>query len=154
MLEELRRTVCEGDLMLPRVGLVAVAQQESSTQGKVRIRARGQSYLVEVGDMERAGERLYAEAVRRGIDPAVQTVACLAMGHQRIGPSSACTSPSELKYWIGIMSVSIFGQKATPLAVERLRVPANGSSSEEHASQGCAGVNKAHKVSCRCAQSC
>ena len=43
--------------------------------------------------------------------------------------------------------------KATPLAVERLKVPANGSSSEGHASQGCAGVNKAYKVSCRCAQS-
>lgn len=42
--------------------------------------AQKQSYVVEVGSLEEAGERLYAEAVRRGIEPGEELVVCLADG--------------------------------------------------------------------------
>jgi hypothetical protein len=42
--------------------------------------AQEQSYLVEVGPMEEAGARLYAEALRRGIDPSENLVVCLGDG--------------------------------------------------------------------------
>jgi len=41
---------------------------------------RGKSYAVEVGTMEQAGQRLYAEALRRGVDPWRDPVICLADG--------------------------------------------------------------------------
>ena len=39
-----------------------------------------QSYVAEVGPMEKAGQRLYAEAVSRGVDPAEDLVICLGDG--------------------------------------------------------------------------
>ena len=38
------------------------------------------SYVAEVGPMEKAGQRLYAEAVNRGVDPAEDLVICLGDG--------------------------------------------------------------------------
>lgn len=45
-----------------------------------RAPAREQSYIAQVGSIEEAGERLYAEVIRRGIDPAVETFVCLGDG--------------------------------------------------------------------------
>ena len=42
--------------------------------------AEEQSYVVEVGPMDEAGTRLYAEAVRRGIDVGEELVVCLGDG--------------------------------------------------------------------------
>jgi len=39
-----------------------------------------QSYIAEVGSLEQAGWKLYAEAIRRGIDPARYLVVCLGDG--------------------------------------------------------------------------
>ena len=43
-------------------------------------KATAQSYVAEAGPMEEAGERLYREAVRLGIDPAADLVVCLGDG--------------------------------------------------------------------------
>ena len=43
-------------------------------------KAEEQSYVVQVRDLQKAGEKLYAEAVRRGIDPGQDLVVCLADG--------------------------------------------------------------------------
>lgn len=45
-----------------------------------RAQAQDQSYMVEVGSMEEAGARLYAEALRRGIDVSEELVVCLGDG--------------------------------------------------------------------------
>lgn len=55
-------------------GSVARGEQGGS------VRAREQSYIAQVGSMEEAGARLYAEVIRRGIDPAVEQLVCLADG--------------------------------------------------------------------------
>jgi PAS domain-containing protein len=39
-----------------------------------------QSYVVEVGSMEQAGQKLYAEVVRRGADPGRERMVCIADG--------------------------------------------------------------------------
>ncbi len=43
-------------------------------------RADQLSYVAEVGSMEKAGQRLYAEAVKRGVDPSEDLVICLGDG--------------------------------------------------------------------------
>lgn len=49
--------------------------------GKVEgAQADQQSYVAEVGPMEKAGQRLYAEAVNRGVEPAEDLVICLGDG--------------------------------------------------------------------------
>lgn len=46
----------------------------------VGVEATVQSYVAEVGPMEQAGVRLYAEAVRRGVAPGEDLVVCLGDG--------------------------------------------------------------------------
>jgi hypothetical protein len=43
-------------------------------------RAEAQSYLARTGGLGAAGQGLYAEALRRGVDPAVERMGCLADG--------------------------------------------------------------------------
>jgi hypothetical protein len=54
----------------PRVGEDEIAGAQAAEQ----------SYIVEVGSLEEAGRKLYAEAVRRGIDTARDLVVCLGDG--------------------------------------------------------------------------
>ena len=63
-----------------KAGVVFQAKGEATEPGEGGVRAVAQSYLAKVGNMEQAGERLYAEAIRRGVDPAEDTVTCLADG--------------------------------------------------------------------------
>jgi len=61
-----------------KAGVIAWAR--APADGEPGARAVGQSYVVEVGPLEGAGARLYAEARRRGIDPAEELVVCLGDG--------------------------------------------------------------------------
>jgi hypothetical protein len=64
-----------------KAGVVWWATAAGPGRGRRReVRATAQSYMVYTGSMERAGERLYAEALRRGIDPATERVVCLGDG--------------------------------------------------------------------------
>ena len=58
----------------------ALEECQSSEREAWKVKATEQSYVAQVGSMEKAGERLYAEAIRRGIDPAEDLVVCLADG--------------------------------------------------------------------------
>lgn len=57
-----------------KVGVVCVADSPEEERGEEP------SYVARVRDMDGAGERLYAEAVGRGIQPERDTVVCLADG--------------------------------------------------------------------------
>jgi hypothetical protein len=61
-----------------KVGVVCLAESRKGKSGPVK--AVQPSYLSRVRNMEGAGERLYAEAVRRGVCPERDTVVCLADG--------------------------------------------------------------------------
>lgn len=61
-----------------KVGVVCLAESREGKSGLVK--AVQPSYLSRVRNMEGAGERLYAEAVRRGVRPERDTVVCLADG--------------------------------------------------------------------------
>jgi len=58
----------------------AVYQAHRLGPGDERVHAVSQSYLAQVGSMERAGARLYGEAVRRGVQPIHDEVTCLGDG--------------------------------------------------------------------------
>lgn len=63
-----------------KAGVVFWAEPTHNEQGEVAgARATRQSYIAEVGSMEQAGERLSAEAWRRGVGPE-EKVVCLADG--------------------------------------------------------------------------
>lgn len=53
---------------------------ESTRREDGRAQAQAQSYVVEVGSLEQAGARLYAETARRGVDAAEELVVCLGDG--------------------------------------------------------------------------
>lgn len=59
--------------------------------------ATAASYVHHVGGMEAAGERLYAEAVRRGLDPAEQRVVCLGDGAPSIWGQFATHFPQRVE---------------------------------------------------------
>jgi hypothetical protein len=63
-----------------KAGAVFWAESTLRNDGSAQAQAQAQSYVVEVGSLEQAGARLYAEAVRRGIDPAEELVVCLSDG--------------------------------------------------------------------------
>lgn len=63
-----------------KAGVVFRAEPQWDGSGVAGGRAAAQSYVAETGPMEQAGERLYWEAVRRGIDPAEDLVVCLGDG--------------------------------------------------------------------------
>lgn len=63
-----------------KAGVVFWAEPRWDESGLVGAKATSQSYVGEVGPMEEAGERLYAEAARRGIDPGEELVVCLGDG--------------------------------------------------------------------------
>ena len=62
-----------------------------------RIQAPEQSYSAEVGSMEEAGARLYAEAIERGVDPAEQVLVCLADGAPGIWSQYALHFPHRVE---------------------------------------------------------
>jgi len=62
------------------VKAAVVFQAQSQPGEDERVRAVRQSYLAQVGPMDRAGERLYAEAIRRGVRPTREKVVCLGDG--------------------------------------------------------------------------
>lgn len=61
------------------------------------VQATAQSYMVYTGSMERAGARLYAEALRRGIDPARERVVCLGDGAPSIWQQFATHFPQRVE---------------------------------------------------------
>ena len=63
-----------------KAGVVFWAEPQWEGSGLAGGKATAQSYVAETGPMEEAGERLYREAVRRGIDPAEDLVVCLGDG--------------------------------------------------------------------------
>lgn len=63
-----------------KAGVVFWARPRWEEQRLVGGEATAQSYVGEVGPMEQAGARLYAEALRRGIAPAEDLVVCLGDG--------------------------------------------------------------------------
>ena len=63
-----------------KAGVVFWAEPQWEGSGLAGGKARAQSYVAETGPMEQAGERLYWEAVGRGIDPAEDLVVCLGDG--------------------------------------------------------------------------
>lgn len=63
-----------------KAGVVFWARPRAGEDEIAGARAEDQSYIVEVGSLEEAGRKLYAEAVRRGIDPARDLVVCLGDG--------------------------------------------------------------------------
>jgi len=67
--------------------------------------AERQSYVGEVGAMEKAGQRLYAEAVKRGVDPAEDRVVCLGDGAPVNWSQFALHFPNRvevLDWWHGV----------------------------------------------------
>lgn len=60
-------------------------------------RATAQSYVARVGSMAAAGERLYAETVRRGIDAGRETVVCLGDGAPSIWEQFATHFPQRVE---------------------------------------------------------
>ena len=63
-----------------KAGVVFWAGPRRDESGMMGGKATAQSYVAEVGSMERAGARLYREATLRGIDPAEELVVCLGDG--------------------------------------------------------------------------
>ena len=63
-----------------QAGVVFWARPKVGKDEIAGAQAGEQSYIVEVGSLEEAGRKLYAEAVRRGIDPARDMVVCLGDG--------------------------------------------------------------------------
>ena len=63
-----------------KAGVVFWAEPQRAEWGLAGGKARHQSYAAEAGPMEPAGERLYREALRRGIDPSEDLVVCLGDG--------------------------------------------------------------------------
>jgi len=61
-------------------GTVFWAHPKVDEDGICGAKAGEQSYVVQVRDLQKAGEKLYAEAVKRGIDPGQDLVVCLADG--------------------------------------------------------------------------
>jgi len=63
---------------------VQAGSREGQSPAQVRtgaeVRAKEQSYIAHVGSMEEAGARLYAEVIKRGIDPALELLVCLGDG--------------------------------------------------------------------------
>lgn len=69
--------------------------EAGAAQGKPR--AREQSYIAQVGSMEQAGERLYAEVIRRGVDPGVDRLVCLGDGAPGIWNQYALHFPHRVE---------------------------------------------------------
>lgn len=63
-----------------QAGVVFWARPKVGEDEIAGAQAGEQSYIVEVGSLEEAGRKLYAEAVRRGIDTARDLVVCLGDG--------------------------------------------------------------------------
>jgi hypothetical protein len=63
-----------------QAGVVFRAWAKVGKDGTAGVQAREQSYIAEVGPLEEGGRKLYAEGVRRGIDPARDLVVCLGDG--------------------------------------------------------------------------
>ena len=63
-----------------KAGVVFRAEPRRDGSGLAGGKAASQSYVAETGPMEPAGERLYWEAVRRGMEPAEELVVCLGDG--------------------------------------------------------------------------
>lgn len=63
-----------------KAGVVFWAQPKQGEDEIAGVQAREQSYIAEVGSLEQAGKKLYAEGVRRGMDPARDVVVCLGDG--------------------------------------------------------------------------
>jgi hypothetical protein len=63
-----------------QAGVVFWARPKAGKDEIAGAKAADQSYIVEVGSLEDAGWKLYAEAVRRGIDPGRDLVVCLGDG--------------------------------------------------------------------------
>jgi hypothetical protein len=61
-----------------KAGVVFRAQSRDLSHD--RVQARDLSYVVQLGSMDQAGERLYTEAIRRGVCPISDEVTCLADG--------------------------------------------------------------------------
>jgi hypothetical protein len=80
--------------------------------------ARGQSYIAQVGCVEQAGERPYAEVIGRGVDPAVETLVCLGDGASGIWNQYALQFPTGWRSWTGIMPASTSGRRAMGLLGE------------------------------------
>jgi hypothetical protein len=86
-----------------KTGAVFWVEGTSSKEGvakprrSCRVKAREQSYIAQVGSMEEAGARLYAEVIERGIDPAVQLLVCLADGAPGIWSQYALHFPQRVE---------------------------------------------------------
>jgi len=76
-----------------KVGAVFWVQGEDGQE----VRAREQSYIAQVGSLEEAGARLYAEVIARGIDPARQTLVCLGDGAPGIWNQYALHFPHRVE---------------------------------------------------------
>ncbi len=63
-----------------KAGVVFWARPRVGEDEVAGAQAEEQSYIAEVGSLEEAGRKLYAEAVRRGIDTARDLVVCLGDG--------------------------------------------------------------------------
>jgi len=76
----------------------ATGSEGVGEQGRAgRARAREQSYIAEVGSMEEAGARLYAEVIERGVDPGEESLVCLADGAPGIWSQYALHFPHRVE---------------------------------------------------------
>ena len=106
---------------------VQAGSREGHSPAQVRIgaevRAKEQSYVTQVGSMEEAGARLYAEVIKRGIDPALELLVCLGDGAPGIWNQYALHFPLRVEVldWyhasahLWAAGKGVFGE-GTPLA--------------------------------------